>query len=106
MDQDPCRHLYDYTVVCWDGRVGICCVDAGRLHVVGDVTQTSLARAYNSEVMERIRAVHTSREYTKMPICVDCSFRDASHIAFEANVKRSGRVPGALPALPRLRILQ
>jgi MoaA/NifB/PqqE/SkfB family radical SAM enzyme len=105
LDQPPCKHLVDYTMVCWDGRVGICCVDAGRLHVVGDLTRQTVREAFNSEVMERIRAVHERREYGLMPICADCSFRDASHIAFEANVKRTQRRPGPLNSVPRLPIL-
>jgi uncharacterized Fe-S cluster-containing radical SAM superfamily protein len=105
LDPDPCKHLVDYTMVCWDGRVGICCVDAGRLHVIGDVNLQSIREVYNGEVMQRIRAVHASRDCTLMPICVDCSFRDASHVAFEANVHRTQRRPPAFAPLPRLPIL-
>lgn len=105
LDLEPCRHLYEYTVVCWDGRVGICCVDAGRWHVIGDVNQASLREVYNGKVMTALRDLHQRRATTLMPLCVDCSFRDASHVAFEANVMRTGRRPGVLPPTLRLPIV-
>ncbi len=101
IDFDPCQHLYRYAVVCWDGRVGICCVDASRMHVVGHVGRETLREAFNSEVMRRLRAIHERRETYAMPICVDCSFRDDRHVAFSSNVMRSGERAGVLPDVPK-----
>ncbi|MEL6546405.1 MAG: radical SAM/SPASM domain-containing protein [Myxococcota bacterium] len=96
----PCEHLYRYSVVCWDGRVGICCVDASRMHVVGHLEKESLREAFNSQRMQAIRAIHERQETFHMPICVDCSFRDERHIAFSANTSRSGTRPGDFAAVP------
>lgn len=101
LDFDPCQHLYRYAVVTWDGRVGICCVDASRMHIVGHLERDSLREAFNSEMMQRLRAIHEGRETYLMPICVDCSFRDDRHVAFSANVMRSGRRPDDLPPVPK-----
>ncbi len=101
----PCHHLYDYTVVCWDGRVGICCIDAARLYVVGNANQHTLAHIYNDARITAIRALHATGDTSRMPICVDCSFRNQEHIAFSANVHRTGQRPPALPPVPALPIV-
>ena len=101
----PCPHLDTYTVVCWDGRVGICCVDAGRLHVIGNAATESVRDIYNGAVMQNLRAIHQRGTLYEMPICIDCSFRDGSHVAFAGNVHRTGETPGALLPLPRLPII-
>jgi MoaA/NifB/PqqE/SkfB family radical SAM enzyme len=89
LDRPPCEMLRDYTVVCWEGRVGICCVDVPRFHIVGDVTQESLQQIYNGKRIQSLRDLHERRETSLMPLCVDCSFRDGKHIAYSCNVFRA-----------------
>ncbi|MEM6730205.1 MAG: radical SAM/SPASM domain-containing protein, partial [Myxococcota bacterium] len=96
VDVDPCRQLYTYAVVCWDGRVGICCVDGARMHVVGHLPEQTLREAFNSETMQSLRGIHERRESYLMPMCADCSFREGHHVAFESNVHRTGARPGPL----------
>lgn len=101
----PCEQLYDYTVVRWDGRIGICCVDAGHLHMIGDAASGSLRSIYNGPRMNALRAIHQRGTLYEMPICVDCSFRGANHVAFSGNVHRTGVGPGPLRPVPRLPII-
>lgn len=105
LEHPPCQHLYDYTVVCWDGRVGICCIDPGRMYILGNAKKDSVRDLYNGPVMQRLRALHQRGALNEMPICIDCSFRDGSHVAFSANVHRTGVTPGSLPPVPRLPII-
>ncbi|MEM6531067.1 MAG: radical SAM protein [Myxococcota bacterium] len=100
LDLEPCQHLWRHSVVCWDGRVGICCVDSARMHVVGNANQSSLREVYNGPEIEALRDIHRRRETYKMPICVDCSYRDDRHIAFLSNVSRTGERPGAFLPVP------
>jgi hypothetical protein len=102
LDLPPCERLWDSTVVCWDGRVALCCIDCYRLHVVGNVASASLREVYNGLILSAIREMHRQRQATCLPLCVDCSFRDGKHIAFSANVLKTGaRLPPLLP-VPKL----
>ena len=105
LDFPPCHHLWDYTVVCWDGRIGICCIDGCRFYIVGDANTQTMAEVYNGPKIETIREVHRQHRTDKLPICVDCSFRDQSHIGFSANVHRTGAMPGPFLPVPTLPIL-
>lgn len=100
LDLPPCRELYEYSVVCWDGRVGICCVDGARLHTVGHLERQSLKEAFNGPIINAMRRAHEARDTTPMPICVDCSFRDGRHVAFESNVYRTGERPSVFVPVP------
>lgn len=106
LDLEPCHHLWDYTVVCWDGRVGICCIDGSRWYVVGNAVTQSIAEIYNGPCIESIRELHKKRRTELIPICVDCSFRDQSHIAFSSNVRKTGLRPGPLLPVPILPVLR
>ncbi|MEO1170995.1 MAG: aspartyl/asparaginyl beta-hydroxylase domain-containing protein [Myxococcota bacterium] len=101
----PCRYLWDYTLVTWDGFVQICCVDPLRAYQVGNANDQSIDEWYNGPQIQAIRDFHLQRRDDEaMPICRNCSFRDDQHIAFTGNVHRTGERPEALAELSRLPI--
>ncbi|MBI5511757.1 MAG: radical SAM protein [Deltaproteobacteria bacterium] len=102
LDLPACERLWDSTVVCWDGRVALCCIDCYRLHVVGNVQNATLHQVYNGPSLEDIRDRHRRHATERLPLCVDCSFRDGNHIAFSANVKQTGARLGPLFPVPKL----
>ena len=101
----PCARLWDSTVICWDGRLVLCCIDCLRLNVVGNLAVQTLTEAYNGVCLESIRDLHRRSLTYLLPLCVDCTFRDGNHIAFSSNVHRTGARPGPLLPVPKLPVL-
>jgi hypothetical protein len=77
----PCRHLTQAMIVLWDGRVGLCCIDALRRYPMGDLRAHSLGEIYNGDAFSRMRDLHASGSLASMPLCQRCLFRDDRHIA-------------------------
>ncbi len=85
LDFPPCPHLWSYTGICWDGRVTICCVDAFRMHIVGNANLQSLAEIYNGPLQESLRKLHVEHRTDLMPLCIHCTFRDDRHVALSGH---------------------
>lgn len=86
-----CRHLQDSTIIGWDGRVSLCCIDAERKYVLGNVADQSLEQIYNGPAMQQIRDAQARGDYGSIPLCAACAYRDESHIVMRANRFREAR---------------
>ncbi len=95
-----CSHLWSYTLIGFEGKVHMCCIDGGRAYAVGDARTQSLRHIYNDAPLERIRKTHLSgNDIHDMPLCAHCSFRDGGHIAYSGNMYRGGKGPPNLPSI-------
>lgn len=66
----PCTILWYSPAINWDGKVSICCFDADKRRIIGDVTKETLYNIWHSRNLNLIRKAHFSRNYD---ICADCS---------------------------------
>ena len=70
-DRKPCRKVFTDMIIYWDGRLALCNYDWDEKREIGNVLQTSLQEAWNSEVYEEIRKMHMSGMIDDS-ICKDC----------------------------------
>ena len=70
-DRKPYRKVFTDMIIYWDGRLALCNYDWDEKREIGNVLQTSLQEAWNSEVYEEIRKMHMSGMIDDS-ICKDC----------------------------------
>jgi MoaA/NifB/PqqE/SkfB family radical SAM enzyme len=69
----PCTFPWYASFVLWDGTIVPCCVDWWGEYGLGNVAETSLVEAWNSERMVALREKLSSEEhYAEIAMCVDC----------------------------------
>jgi hypothetical protein len=81
--QVPCRILYDYVGVTWNGKLTSCCVDYREQFVVGDI-QDGLKNGFIGEKAKAIRDSHLQGDFGKL--CGQCGFNNALVDWFEDEV--------------------
>jgi radical SAM protein with 4Fe4S-binding SPASM domain len=70
--KDECWRMWQGAVVTWDGKVVPCCFDKDAEHVLGDLTQQSMAEIWHSPAYEAFRRrIFTGR--ADVPMCTNCS---------------------------------
>jgi radical SAM protein with 4Fe4S-binding SPASM domain len=69
----PCTFPWYASFVLWDGTIVPCCVDWWGEYSLGNIAETSLAEAWNSDRMMHLRAKLASEEhYGEIAMCADC----------------------------------
>ncbi len=58
--------------ILWDGKVVPCCYDFNGKFVLGNVLETSIEEVWNSDKYERFRDIHRKRDFSKVPMCLNC----------------------------------
>lgn len=70
-----CNQLYSRIVVTFDGKVHACCLDAEGYNIVGDLSAgDTLAQAWNSRRMQRLRRLTNEGKVEGVKPCDDCDF--------------------------------
>lgn len=69
----PCFALWNTAVILSDGRVGLCCVDAGSNVILGDLRKQSLKEVWrDSKVLLHIREKHLKSGRGSYDVCKNC----------------------------------
>lgn len=68
----PCSFLWDYFVVCWDGRVTPCCLDMEGELCIGDLKESSIQEIWDGAGIEAFRKTHLRSAFSDMPLCGNC----------------------------------
>lgn len=68
-----CSQLWQRMIISWDGNVMVCCVDAEREFVIGNIQQNSLGELWLNEKYKYIREKHMRGEFSQVNICKKCS---------------------------------
>jgi len=69
----PCPVLYKTLAVHNDGTVSICCLDSFRATNVGNVFEEGVRAVWLGEKFRRVRRLHETGQWDKVPICKDCN---------------------------------
>lgn len=69
----PCYHLWFSPGISWDGQVSICCCDALKEEIIGNVKEKSLSEIWQSEKLKKYREYHLHGQYDKITLCKDCN---------------------------------
>ena len=67
-----CTRVWTQAAIGHDGKVYICCRDNDKAHPVGDLSNSSLDDAYNSEVAREIRALMEHGRRDRISMCHTC----------------------------------
>lgn len=71
-----CDFLWTRLVVLSNGQVTVCCADKEGEMSVGNAKESSLKKLWNSEEIRRIRNIHFSKKFDKLPLCKQCCIID------------------------------
>jgi radical SAM protein with 4Fe4S-binding SPASM domain len=72
LERQPCRWLWNYLVVLWNGDVVTCVSDYDGSRVMGNVRQQTLAAIWQSPGYEDLRRTHLERRFSEGGICAGC----------------------------------
>ncbi len=72
--QRPCRLLWQYAGVTWDGKVSSCCVDYSDRFVTGRLDD-GIRAAFDGPASRALRAAHVRGDLD--PLCAACGFSNA-----------------------------
>ncbi len=67
----PCRKVFTDMIIYWDGRLALCNYDWDEKRDFGNINDTSIAEAWNSEEYEKIRKKHQEGLFED-EICREC----------------------------------
>ncbi len=81
--QIPCRILYDYVGVTYDGKLTSCCVDYKEQFIIGRI-EDGIKRGFMSSAAEKIRQDHTQGNFGQL--CGQCGFNNALVDWFEDEI--------------------
>lgn len=68
----PCRQLWEFFYVSWNGDVMPCCMDVFRKLKIGNLYKSSLEELWNSSSIQEIRQIHLQGRYEEIPLCSHC----------------------------------
>jgi radical SAM protein with 4Fe4S-binding SPASM domain len=67
-----CSQLWQRMFVAWDGEVVVCCVDAERENIVGNVNNDGIKSIWQNEKYAHIRNKHKVGKYYEISMCKKC----------------------------------
>lgn len=72
--RQPCFYLWRHLPIYVDGRTGLCCCFAKEEVITGDVSKGPIKDAWNSEVFNRYRSMHSKARFNELKLCDRCNF--------------------------------
>lgn len=73
MERVPCYMLYEMMVICWDGKVGLCCEDWFNSGNMGDALKNGIMDIWRGGKFRKARALHENGAFDKIPLCRNCN---------------------------------
>jgi radical SAM protein with 4Fe4S-binding SPASM domain len=71
-DRLPCKWLWHYAVILWNGDVVTCVSDYDGTRVMGNMHQQSLEAIWRSPAYEALRRTHLEKRFAEGGICAGC----------------------------------
>jgi radical SAM protein with 4Fe4S-binding SPASM domain len=69
----PCRQLWEFLYISWNGDVMPCCMDVLRTLRIGNCRNASIQTLWNDTLLQGLREIHIEGNYDKIPLCSQCS---------------------------------
>ena len=70
-----CFMLFSQMVICWDGRIALCCIDYECQYQLGNLNKTNLAKIWQGKKAQKFRQLHLTGQSGTIPICRSCSIK-------------------------------
>lgn len=74
--RSPCSWIFRHMYICWDGKVCLCCLDSEAKILLGDMKEVSIKEIWCTPKLQTIRQAHLEGDFSVIPLCDKCSFRD------------------------------
>lgn len=71
-ERQPCKWLWNYVLVLWNGDVVTCASDYDGSRVMGNVRQQSLTAIWQSSAYQALRRLHDAKRFHEGGICAGC----------------------------------
>lgn len=68
----PCRQLWEFLYVSWNGDVMPCCMDVFKKLKLGNLRNSSLQQLWDSSFLQGIRRIRLQERYEEIPLCSHC----------------------------------
>lgn len=68
----PCRQLWEFLYISWNGDVMPCCMDAFKKLRIGNIRKSSIKELWNTPLLQQIRQIHLQGRYQEIPLCSQC----------------------------------
>jgi radical SAM protein with 4Fe4S-binding SPASM domain len=68
----PCKWLWNYAVVLWNGDVVTCVSDYDATRVMGNVREESLTAVWQSSMYQELRRKHLEKRFGEGGLCASC----------------------------------
>ena len=72
VEREPCKWLWNYLVILWNGDVVTCASDYDGTRVMGNANEQSLWDIWHSPIYEELRRKHLERRFNEGGICAGC----------------------------------
>ena len=72
-ERTPCPALYRTLPIHNDGTASICCLDGFRAVPVGNVFEKGVREVWHGEEFAKVRYLHETGQWEKVPFCRDCN---------------------------------
>lgn len=84
LEHFPCSQIWQRLMICWNGQVRMCCGDWYGEVVLGNIKEMNVYDIWHGKKLNRIRKLHTERNFDKIPICAHC---EINTLKFEEALK-------------------
>ena len=68
----PCASLWYVMVITWEGKVNLCCLDAGSSCAIADVASQTVPEIWGGEIYRKLRRLHLEGRFEEITICRRC----------------------------------
>ncbi|HNT56878.1 MAG TPA: radical SAM/SPASM domain-containing protein [Syntrophales bacterium] len=68
----PCRQLWEYLYISWDGDVMPCCMDVFRKMRLGNLQTQTLREIWKGGKLAGLRRIHREGGWNRLPLCETC----------------------------------
>lgn len=87
-----CPQLWQRMGVWWDGNISPCNHDYDSQILLGNIKDTTIKKAWNSEKLNRIRCLHKEGKAHEAVACDGCYLRDSEIIKIKGGNKRGNNI--------------
>jgi radical SAM protein with 4Fe4S-binding SPASM domain len=71
-----CSRLFKQAYIMFNGDMVLCCTDYTRKVVLGNIANSSIEAVWNGRKARAIRALYSSGQIDRIPLCRDCTIAD------------------------------
>lgn len=68
-----CRHLWNYTMILFNGDVSACCIDFNGQLIMGNIKQSNIVEIWKGSKYQEMRNMFLNQKYNSISLCKNCN---------------------------------